>query len=172
MSTPTSTRRPFDRKRALIGSLTIVALLVLGALWQREHPFSIETSTDIDADPSEVWAALSDFGAYPEWNSALPSVTGQLAVGSTIALGDDSARVTKLVDGERMSWETTTGVIGIFDGERSFLLEPIAGGGTRFTQSIEFRGITVPFVSGTLRDDYAPGLHEMNAELRERVEGE
>jgi hypothetical protein len=61
-------------------------------------------------------------------------------------------------------------VLGVFDGARTFEVEAIDGGGTRFTQGEEFRGIAVPFVSGTLRDDVAPGFHEFNASLRERAE--
>jgi len=171
MSSPTSTRRPFDKRRALVGSLTILALVILAALWQRTHPFSIQTSTDIDASPAVVWSVLTDSEAYAEWTPSPIVVDGDLAVGATVALPDDTARVVELDNGTRMVWETTTGVIGLFDGSRTFALEPLDGGGTRFTQSEELRGIVVPFVSGSLRDDVAPGFHEMNAALRERAEG-
>jgi hypothetical protein len=135
----------------------VVAVLIIGALWQRTHPYSIQTSADIDASPAEVWAALTDYAAYPEWN---PTQDGL-----------DGATVVESVANETLRWETTTGVIGIFDGERTFTLEPLDGGGTRFTQSELFRGIVVPFVGASLADETAPGFHAMNAALRERVEG-
>jgi len=161
-------RPPFDRRRALIGAVTILAIVVILALWQRAHPFSIQTSTDIDASPSEVWSVLVDVDAYPEWSPV--AVDGVFSDGATVTLSDATAHVVDVVDDERLSWQTTTGIIGVFDGTRSFVLEPLPGGGTRFTQSEEFRGVAVPFVSGNLRDDVAPGFHEMNAALRERAE--
>jgi len=163
-------RPPVDRRRAFIGAVTILAIVVILALWQRAHPFSIETSTDIDASPAEVWSVLVDVDAYPEWSPSPVVVDGGLEEGATVGLPDGTARVVELDDGTRMVWETTTGVIGVFDGARTFELEPIDGGGTRFTQSEEFRGVAVPFVSGNLRDDVAPGFHELNAALRERAE--
>jgi len=135
----------------------VVAVLIIGALWQRTHPYSIQTSADIDASPAEVWAVLTDYAAYPQWN---PTQDGL-----------DGATVVESVENETLRWQTTTGVIGIFDGERTFTLEPIAGGGTRFTQSELFRGVVVPFVGASLKDETAPGFHAMNAALRERVEG-
>lgn len=135
----------------------VVAVLVIAALWQRTHPFSIQTSTDIDATPAEVWDVLTDYAAYPDWN---PTQDGL-----------DGATVVETVPEELLRWQTTTGVVGVFDGERTFTLEPIAGGGTRFTQSELFRGVVVPFVGASLRDETAPGFHAMNAALRDRVEG-
>ena len=175
MSTPTSTRRPFDKRRALVGSLTILALLVIAALWQREHPFSIQTSTDIDASPAEVWEVLTDFEAYPEWNPTLIGMTGEVEEGATLSFstGDMDFTPTVLeVDPERaLRWEGHVVVVGLFDGEHQFTLEELDDGGTRFTQREDFRGILVPFFSGTLTDETAPSFHEMNAALRERAEG-
>ena len=135
----------------------VVAVLVIAALWQRTHPVSIQTSTDLDATPAEVWDVLTDYAAYPDWN---PTQDGL-----------DGATVVETVPDELLRWQTTTGVVGVFDGERTFTLEPIAGGGTRFTQSELFRGVVVPFVGASLRDETAPGFHAMNAALRDRVEG-
>jgi len=135
----------------------VVAVLIIGALWQRTHPYSIQTSTDIDASPAEIWAVLTDYDAYPEWNPTQDGLDGATVVASEAH--------------ELLRWQTTTGVIGIFDGERTFTLEPIDGGGTRFTQSELFRGVVVPFVGASLKDETAPGFHAMNAALRERVEG-
>ena len=134
----------------------VVAVLIIGALWQRTHPYSIQTSADIDATPAAVWAVLTDYDSYPEWN---PTQNGL-----------DGATVVQSVTNETLRWETTTGVIGIFDGERTFTLEPLDDGGTRLTQSELFRGVVVPFVGASLKDETAPGFHAMNAALRERVE--
>ena len=156
MSSPSADRRPLLTRQRIFALALVVAVLIIGALWQRTHPYSIQTSADIDATPAEVWAVLTDYESYAEWNPTQDGLDGATVVAST--------------PNETLRWETTTGVVGIFDGERTFTLEPLAGGATRFTQSEVFRGIVVPFVGASLRDETAPGFHAMNAALRERVE--
>lgn len=149
-------RRPLLTRQRVFAAALVAAVLVIGALWQRTHPYSIQTSADIEASPAEVWEVLTDYAAYPEWN---PTQDGL-----------DGATVAMSVANETLRWETTTGLIGIFDGERTFTLEPLDGGGTRFTQSELFRGVLVPFAGESLKNETAPGFHAMNAALRERVE--
>ena len=149
-------RRPLLTRQRVFAAALVAAVLVIGALWQRTHPYSIQTSADIEASPAEVWEVLTDYAAYPEWN---PTQDGL-----------DGATVAMSVANETLRWETTTGLIGIFDGERTFSLEPLDGGGTRFTQSELFRGVVVPFAGESLKNETAPGFHAMNAALRERVE--
>jgi hypothetical protein len=156
VSSPSADRRPlFTRQRVFAVGL-VVAVLIIGALWQRTHPYSIQTSADIDASPSEVWAVLTDYAAYPEWNPTQSDLAG--------------ATVVETVPNRTLRWQTTAGIVGIFDGERTFSLEKLDDGSTRLTQSELFRGIVVPFVGASLKDETAPGFHEMNAALRERVE--
>lgn len=166
--------RPFDVTRALVGTAAIVAILVIGALWQRLHPYSIETSADIDAPPAEVWAALTDLDAYPDWNPTIVKASGSIAVGATLHLRegtvDKTATVSRVKANSSLGWNESETIVGIFDGERLFTLEPLAGGGTRFTQTELFRGILVPFQTVALHDDTAPSMHAMNAALRDLVE--
>ena len=149
-------RRPLLTRQRVFAAALVAAVLVIGALWQRTHPYSIQTGADIEASPAEVWEVLTDYAAYPEWN---PTQDGL-----------DGATVAMSVANETLRWETTSGLIGIFDGERTFSLEPLDGGGTRFTQSELFRGVVVPFAGESLKNETAPGFHAMNAALRERVE--
>ena len=158
MSSPTTDRPPFFTQQRVVAIVVVVAVLIIGALWQRTHPYSIQTSADIDASPTEVWGVLTNYAAYPEWNPTQDGLEG--------------ATVVESVTNEVLRWETTTGVIGIFDGERTFTLEPLDNGGTRLTQSELFRGVVVPFVGASLKDETAPGFHAMNAALRERVEND
>lgn len=174
MTAPTGPERRFDFRRAAIGVVTIIALLTIGALWQRAHPYSIETSTTIDASPDEVWAVLTDFDAYDEWNPTVTSVTGEPEKGSTLTVTSDGSsfesRVLAADAGRLLRWESHRGVVGVFDGERTFALEELSDGSTLFTQGELFRGVAVLFATDTLRDETAPSFHAMNAALRERVE--
>jgi len=167
-------KKRYDWPRAAIGAVALVALLVVGVLWQRAHPYSIETSTDIDAKPAEVWAVLTDLDAYPDWNPTLTAASGRLTVGSEIAVTDRgtdaTAEVLSVTSDRELRWETHTGIVGILDGERSFRLEELPDGGTRFTQSGLYRGVAVLFSTGTLHDETAPSFHDMNGALRDRAE--
>ena len=170
------TKRRFDFRRAAIGAVTILALLTIGALWQRAHPYSIETSTTIDASPEEVWAVLADFEAYGEWNPTLTGMSGELREGATLSFSNDgmdfSPTVLEVETDRLLRWEGHVGVVGVFDGEHSFTLEQQSDGRTLFTQSELFRGVAVLFMTDMLRNETAPSFHAMNAALRERVEAE
>jgi hypothetical protein len=169
------TTMPGDDRRhptstIVVAVLGIAAVLVIAALWQRQHPYSIETAADIDASPTEVWAVLTDLESYPEWNPTLEGLEGELTVGGRLAYGDQTAVVTEIRENSSLRWETRTGVVGVLDGDRSFSLVELDDGSTRFSQREDFRGIAVPFTGATLGEDTAPAFHEMNAALRERVE--
>lgn len=57
-----------------------------------------EVAIDIDAPPSAVWALLTNARAYPEWNSTVLGIEGEIREGATIALRStlDPKRTFKL----------------------------------------------------------------------------
>src|SRR5947208_610568 len=44
------------------------------------------TTFPIDASSEVVWGVLVDFERYSEWNPSLPSIAGDLRVGSTVSM--------------------------------------------------------------------------------------
>jgi hypothetical protein len=50
------------------------------------------TTFRIDASSAVVWAILADFERYSEWNPSLPSIVGDLRVGSTVSLSGRTHR--------------------------------------------------------------------------------
>ncbi len=48
--------------------------------------YETSDSIKIAATPENVWAVLADLDKYPQWHPSFQSVTGQLAVGSTLTI--------------------------------------------------------------------------------------
>jgi uncharacterized protein YndB with AHSA1/START domain len=55
-------------------------------------------SVNIKADPSVIWALLTNASDYPKWNSTVISIDGKIAIGEKINLKSplDPKRVFKL----------------------------------------------------------------------------
>src|SRR5215212_9002349 len=119
---------------------------------------TIETAIDIDASPDEVWAVVTDFARYPEWNPFLVRAEGNPVVGD---------RLEVVESGRHFAWLGHLVVPGLFDGRHEFVLEP-AGSGTRFVQREQFRGILVPLLGSKLFEQTEAGFVLMNEALAER----
>ncbi len=139
---------------------------------------TIQHSIDIDAPPAAVWAQLTDTAAYGEWNPFLRRLSGELTPGARLAVeiappGARSMRFKPKVlaaePGRELRWLGRLGLPGIFDGEHSFRLEPLPGGGTRLVQAERFRGLLVGLFGGTLEKTKA-GFEQMNRALKQRTE--
>ena len=138
----------------------------------------IHHQIDIDAPPAAVWAQLTGTAAYRDWNPFVRQLSGELSEGSRLAveIAPPGGRpmtfkpTVQTVDTEReLRWLGHLGLPGIFDGEHSFRLEPMANGGTRFTQAERFRGVLVRLFGGTIEKTRL-GFEEMNQALKQRAE--
>jgi hypothetical protein len=138
----------------------------------------IQHQIDIDAPPATVWAHLTDTAAYGDWNPFVRSLVGELAEGQRLAvrIAPPAGRamtfrptVLAAKPGRELRWLGRFLVRGLFDGEHRFSLEPLPGGGTRFTQAERFRGVLVGLSPGTLAKT-RDGFEEMNTALKHRAE--
>jgi hypothetical protein len=110
--------------------------------------YEISSSINIAASPGDVWAVLADLANYPQWHPAFQSVTGQLAVGSTLAIRTTSpatgnaitlkVKLLTVEPGTELAWASR--LLGITTITRRFLLRP-ADGGTELTQAGTYRGL-------------------------------
>ena len=110
--------------------------------------YEISSSITIAASPGDVWAVLADLANYPQWHPAFQSVTGQLAVGSTLTIKTTSpatgnaitlkVKVQTVEPGTELAWASR--LLGITTITRRFLLRP-ADGGTELTQAGIYRGL-------------------------------
>jgi hypothetical protein len=140
---------------------------------------TIETEIDVAAPPDQVWAVLTDFAAYPEWNPFLVQATGRAEVGErlTVTLAPPGRRpitmkprVQVVEPEQQFAWLGHLLVPGLFDGRHEFRLEP-RDGGTRFVQREEFGGALVRLLGSKLFDQTRQGFEAMNQALAERSAG-
>ena len=136
---------------------------------------NIEHGIDIDAPADTVWAVVTDFARYPEWNPFM-TIAGKPSDGESLEVTIRPGKRTMTFKptvlahepGRQLQWRGRLILPGIFDGEHRFRVEP-TGAGSRFVQQERFTGLLVPFLGGMLKDT-SLGFVAMNAALKRRAE--
>ena len=134
-------------------------------------------SIEIDATPQQVWAVLTELDSYAEWNPFIIESSGNVKVGSTLrntmhdVTGDRVFTPEVLIadPGRELRWIGRLWGWGFFDGEHSFVIDEVAPGRVRLTQSEVFRGILVPVLASSLHKNIQPQFAAMNKALAARV---
>ena len=130
----------------------------------------IETSITINASKEKIWKILTDFEKYPEWNSFIKSVTGEVKVGNQIQIKLQGMTfkpiVLTLKENTELKWLGHLWFKGLFDGEHKFKLTDNGNGTTNFEQSENFSGIFVKLFAKSLDKDTKIGFEQMNKELK------
>lgn len=128
---------------------------------------------------AQVWAVLTEFGKYPEWNPFIRAASGDVRAGARLEVRihpPDGSPMTfrptvrEASPARELRWLGHLWVPGLFDGEHRFLIEPLDGGSVRFRQSEQFRGLFVPLMPAVIYDRTRRGFDAMNRALKERVE--
>ena len=134
----------------------------------------IKTSITINASKESIWKILTDFENYPEWNSFIKSVSGDVKVGNQIQIKLQGMTfkpvVLTLNENTELKWLGHFWFKGLFDGEHKFKLTDNGNGTTNFEQSEYFSGILVKLFSKSLDKDTKNGFEQMNKELKLRAE--
>ena len=140
----------------------------------------IKTETTIDAPPERVWAAMTDFASFPDWNPFVRHADGRLEPGERlrIRLRLDHGlrmtfrpRVTVVEPGRELRWLATLGRPGVFDVDRAFQIQPQDDGAVMFVMSEECTGWLTPVMFATnLEAQLYRGYDAFNEALRRRVE--
>lgn len=143
-------------------------------------PQQLHSDIVIEASPSRVWEVVSDFAAYPAWNSFIRRIAGQVSAGSRLEVDlrppggrGMTMRPTLLVaEPEReLRWIGSVGIPGIFDGEHAFCIDSISTNRVRFIQEERFSGVLAPFILRFIRESTLQGSAAMNRALKARAEG-
>ncbi|MGJ7538676.1 SRPBCC family protein [Brevibacterium luteolum] len=163
--------------RVIAICLSIPVILAAGIFaYSRFNPVSVVIVTELDASPDEVWAVLADTERYSEWNPSIIESSGTVAPGeklrSTVMVGEGTVIFTPTIrtaePGRELTWSGRMWVPGLADGEHSFLLEALPGGGTRLTQQETLTGVVVPFMP-SMRADLEADFAEVNDAIGERA---
>lgn len=161
----------------LLASIFYIATLIAAntSITRKE----IHSEIVINAPASRVWQVLIDFKSYQQWNPFIRKIDGAAGQGNRISaqmhLGNHKMtfRPTVLaVDPDKeLRWLGHLLIPGIFDGEHSFIIEPLNENRVLFIQKEEFNGLLVPFFSSLLHDT-GSSFEEMNQALKKRAERE
>jgi len=139
----------------------------------------LNTEIEILAPADRVWAILTDFASYSEWNPFIRWREGEAKVGTKLELfiqPPGGKRMTfrpevLVADPNReLRWLGQLWVPGLFDGEHSFSIEPLGDGRVRFVQRERFGGLLLPLLRKMLDRDVRRGFEEMNRALKLRAE--
>ena len=138
----------------------------------------LNAEAEIFAPPERIWAILTDFDRYPDWNPYLSRVEGELGVGNTLLVSAGSTegkswrfkpKVTILDPGRELRWQGHLFARGLFSGEQFFLLRALDDGRTRLVHGGIFAGLLLKYM-GSFLTDTARGFVGMNQALKARAE--
>ena len=135
----------------------------------------ISTEILINATTEKVWAILTSFNNYPNWNPFIKSIKGEVKVGNkiTVRIEPPGAKgmtfkpeILTFETNKELSWLGHLLFPGLFDGEHKFELINNGNGTTTFRQSEKFEGILVPLFKKQLDNNTTKGFEEMNKKLK------
>ena len=138
----------------------------------------ITTSIEIDAPAETVWAVLTDFDRYDEWNP-YTRIEGEPIEGTIlrVAPGPEAGRmptfrprVLSVIPNQELRWLGHLYVRGLFDGEHRFRIEPIDEDRSRLIQDETFSGILVRAINRRYGEGTERNFHGVNEAIKERSE--
>lgn len=136
----------------------------------------LRTEIAILAPRDKIWAVLTDFERYHEWNPFITHFSGELRVGAklNVTISPPESREMRFRPellvcnpGEELRWLGKLWFKGLFDGEHFFQLREVEPNVTRFVHGEDFSGALVRFFNFT---HVARGFVYMNQALKKRVE--
>ena len=139
----------------------------------------IKTDILIHATPEKVWAILTNFDDYPNWNPFITSIQGDVKIGNKIIARLEPPKAKGMTFKPKVlvfdtniefRWIGHLLMPGLFDGEHPFQIIDNGNGTSTFIQSEKFRGILVPLFKKMLDNNTMNGFHEMNKKIKEKAE--
>ena len=136
-----------------------------------------EAEADIRASSEAIWKLLTDAPRFPSWNPTVERVEGSIEPGQTIKVFVKvnpgrafPVKVTAFEPGRRMVWSGGM-PLGLFKGERTYLLTPGGGGAVHFKMREEYTGPMLGMIWGSI-PDLGPAFIEFAQSLKAAAEKE
>ena len=140
---------------------------------------SIRTEVIVDAPPEQVWAVLTGFDRYGEWNPCILSIEGDVEPDQTLLITIRfawlppirfKAQLDRFRQNEILGWHAVF-LAGLFIGHHWFELHPLdSGSSTRFVHCETFEGLLSAPILLVLSGLFRQGYTAMNRALKTRVE--
>lgn len=156
--------------RATIVAIVILVVLggaVLASAAVDQPSRHYRNAVAVEAPREAIWALLTQFDRYHEWNPYITQASGTAAVGSTVELtfrvegGDartEDAKILILRPQRKLEWRTRVVAPGILEREQIFRVIPLEDGRWAVVQDVRFEGLFAPFAGV---DDDRTGLADM-----------
>lgn len=136
---------------------------------------SFVSRIEIAAPPEALWSLLTDAPGYPRWSSTVARVEGEIVPGGKLKLFTAaspgrafSLMVTVFDRPTPMVWSGGM-PLGLFKGERTFDITPLAGGRTAFALREELSGLLAPLITKSI-PDLQPAFDAFAADLKRAAE--
>lgn len=165
------------KKLLLIILVAFIGLVIWAS--QGDNMQEIKTEVEIAAPPEKVWAVLTDFNRWTDWNTTVTKASGESAMGSqlNITMSDENGKdsnayspvITKLEAPKLLRWRAKMLAEFLFTNEKLVELEATATG-TRLIHRELFSGLMVKLFWSKMESGVPPILNKMNADLKKVVE--
>jgi len=150
--------------------MTISSLAHSGKATTEKTTFSRTTTIHqtIQADPSIVWALLTNASDFSRWNSTIISIEGEIQLGGKIKLKSTLApdrtfklKVKQMETAEKLVW-------GDAMGQRTYTLEN-QGDTTLFTMTEKIGGLMFPLFASQI-PPFDDAFEQFTADLKKEAE--
>lgn len=160
--------------------LTLIALILVYVIVTKllNPRLEIESSVEIDASDERIWGIVSNFSAYPDWNSYITYIEGDLEPGSALHVETRTGHgnhatyrptVKRVIEKRELCWQGQLLMPGIYDSEQSFVIRPLSENRARFTIRGSYSGLLVPVFRVLVRNHEILDYERMNEDLKVRV---
>ncbi|GED96756.1 SRPBCC domain-containing protein [Gordonia crocea] len=142
--------------------------------------FVLEHSMEIAAPAATVWAVLTDFGAYGEWNPFVPRASCVLEPGGAFdmdvrligsGLRHQREFINHVDPGRSFSYSMKPAPLGLLSSERVQTVAPSGPRTSHYSSHFQIDGLLAPVVAALLGGGMRRGFDEMAAGLKDRAEG-
>lgn len=147
--------RPLRLALVVLAALALLTLAALGASAALDRPARVVmVSSAVEASKADVWAVLTDFDDYDQWNPVITSASGEPVVGTELDLeltlpGHDpeelDAEVLIARGDRKLRWQDRLVLPGVRDWEYEFVLQPVEPGRVVIVQLLRSEGLLAPF---------------------------